>query len=128
MTPGAWLSKSTSVSTGALLHNVGAVMKIEILPCFSNSLQTRVLPQWFVYGCQSYQLHSKRCFTNVLNVDRCVISADEFIQMPDLSVDILHLMLVLIKGQMHDGNFCRMRLHGNKSFCTVTFQPLMQNV
>ncbi|RXN08997.1 hypothetical protein ROHU_011326 [Labeo rohita] len=34
--------------------------------------------------------------------------------MPDLRVDILHLLLVLIKREMHDDNFCRICLPTKK--------------
>lgn len=121
MTLVAWLSKSMSVSPG--LYGKMLVMKIEILPCFSNAMQTilaeRSRLEFYLSSSHTDARHTVQTifqaplYKCTACWQMCVI-ADEFLQMPDLRVDILHLLLVLIKGEMHDGNFCRICLHGKK--------------
>lgn len=111
--------------TGALSHNVGAVMKIKILPCFSNAMQTisaeRSRLEFYLTAARHtvptiFQL----CFTNVLHVDRCVLLQMNFCRC-QISVSIFYTFcLSSLRERCMTGTSVG-SVYMQRSFSTVTF-------
>lgn len=115
--------------TGALLHNVGAVMKIEKLPCFSNAMQTisaeRSRLEFYLSSSCTAARHTvptifQLCFTNVLHVDRCVLLQMNFYRC-QISVSIFYTFcLSSLRERCMTGTSVG-SVYMQRSFSTVTF-------
>lgn len=115
--------------TGALPHNVGAVLKIEILPCFSNAMQTisaeRSRLEFYLSSSRTAARHTvptifQLRFTNVLHVDRCVLLQMNFYRC-QISVSIFYTFcLSSLRERCMTGTSAG-SVYMQRSFSTVTF-------